>query len=109
MCEVCAAAQRRGSLGNALEERDRLEEEEDDEELDLLEGEEDSDVWPPHPFQCVPLFSLQSLCERTDVPLAQTDATRHPGSPARAGRRMTLVQPPAYPGFDKLYRSPDIP
>lgn len=57
MCEVCAAAQRRGSLGNALEERDRLlEEEDDDDELDLLEGEEDSDIWPPHPFQCFVYF-----------------------------------------------------
>jgi hypothetical protein len=69
----------------------------------LLEGEEDSDVWPPHPFQCVPLFSVQCSYERTDVPLAQTDATRHPGSPARAGRRLILAQPPAYPGFDTLY------
>ncbi|GAA5998996.1 3',5'-cyclic-nucleotide phosphodiesterase PDE2 [Rhodotorula paludigena] len=52
MCEVCAAAQRRGSLGNAFEERDRqFDDDEDDEELELLEAEEVSDVWPPHPFQ----------------------------------------------------------
>lgn len=52
MCEVCAAAQRRGSLGNALDERDRLlDEDEDDEELEGLELAEDADVWPPHPFQ----------------------------------------------------------
>ncbi|GAA6048229.1 hypothetical protein JCM3770_006493 [Rhodotorula araucariae] len=52
MCEVCSAAQRRGSLGNALDERDRfVDEDEDDEELDLLEVAQDSDVWPPHPFQ----------------------------------------------------------
>ncbi|BGP40013.1 3',5'-cyclic-nucleotide phosphodiesterase [Rhodotorula kratochvilovae] len=52
MCEVCSAAQRRGSLGNALDERDRfVDEDEDDEELELLEVAEDSDVWPPHPFQ----------------------------------------------------------
>lgn len=49
MCEVCAAAQRRGSL--PLDGLEREMEELDDEELDLLEEEEVGDVWPPHPFQ----------------------------------------------------------
>ncbi|GAA5842573.1 hypothetical protein JCM9279_003623 [Rhodotorula babjevae] len=53
MCEVCAAAQRRGSLGsNAFDERDRLDDDDDDDdELEGLELAEDADVWPPHPFQ----------------------------------------------------------
>ncbi|GAA5899274.1 hypothetical protein JCM6882_009302 [Rhodosporidiobolus microsporus] len=51
MCEACAAAQRRGSLGNAMAGIERMEEMESDEELELLEDEEDADVWPPHPFQ----------------------------------------------------------
>ncbi|GAA5959812.1 hypothetical protein JCM21900_001026 [Sporobolomyces salmonicolor] len=50
MCEVCAAQQRRGSLGNVLAGLEREQELSEDEELDPLE-EEDADVWPPHPFQ----------------------------------------------------------
>ncbi|GAA5899894.1 hypothetical protein JCM5296_006208 [Sporobolomyces johnsonii] len=50
MCEVCAAQQRRGSLGNALAGLEREQELSEDEELDPFE-EEDADVWPPHPFQ----------------------------------------------------------
>ncbi|GAA5989589.1 hypothetical protein JCM10908_000545 [Rhodotorula pacifica] len=57
MCEVCAAAQRRGSLDNALDgvvrqlEDDDHEEEEEDEELHLLDAAEEANLWPPHPFQ----------------------------------------------------------
>ncbi|BGP16120.1 hypothetical protein JCM10213_007500 [Rhodosporidiobolus nylandii] len=51
MCEVCAAAQRRGSLGGPLTDLEREREELEDEELQLLEHEEDADIWPPHPFQ----------------------------------------------------------
>ncbi|GAA6027204.1 hypothetical protein JCM8097_002482 [Rhodosporidiobolus ruineniae] len=51
MCEVCAAAQRRGSLGEALAGLEREMEEQEEEELELLEDEEVGDVWPPHPFQ----------------------------------------------------------
>jgi hypothetical protein len=65
MCEVCAAAQRRGSLGNALAGLEREAESQDEEELELLEDEEIGDVWPPHPFQCV--FS------RSHLPLSVAD------------------------------------
>ncbi|GAA5851196.1 hypothetical protein JCM8547_004162 [Rhodosporidiobolus lusitaniae] len=52
MCEVCAAAQRRGSLGGVLTDLERaLAAEQEEEELELLEDEEVGDVWPPHPFQ----------------------------------------------------------
>ncbi|GAA6011975.1 hypothetical protein JCM10207_003446 [Rhodosporidiobolus poonsookiae] len=51
MCEVCAAAQRRGSLGGALTGLEHELEDQEIEELDLLEDEEDADIWPPHPFQ----------------------------------------------------------
>ncbi|GAA5978697.1 hypothetical protein JCM11641_006146 [Rhodosporidiobolus odoratus] len=51
MCEVCAAAQRRGSLGGPLTNLQRELEEQDEEGLEPLEDEDIGDVWPPHPFQ----------------------------------------------------------
>lgn len=60
MCEVCAAAQRRGSLGNALDEAlrqrddDDRDDEEEEEELHFLDAAEEANLWPPHPFQYVP-------------------------------------------------------
>ncbi|GAA5879403.1 hypothetical protein JCM3774_005230 [Rhodotorula dairenensis] len=57
MCEVCAAGQRRGSLGNALEDAirqlgdDERDDEEEEEELHLLDAAEEANLWPPHPFQ----------------------------------------------------------
>lgn len=55
MCEVCAAAQRRGSLGNVIEAVVRQfegdDDEEDEEELHLLDDAEELNLWPPHPFQ----------------------------------------------------------
>lgn len=55
MCEVCAAAQRRGSLGNAFDDAirqfDDPDEDEEEEELHLLDAAEEANLWPPHPFQ----------------------------------------------------------
>ncbi|BGP55449.1 3',5'-cyclic-nucleotide phosphodiesterase [Rhodotorula sphaerocarpa] len=55
MCEVCAAAQRRGSLGNVIEavvkQYEGDDDEEDEEELHLLDDAEELNLWPPHPFQ----------------------------------------------------------
>lgn len=57
MCEVCSAAQRRGSLGNAFDDAirqlDDPDEDEEEEELHLLDAAEEANLWPPHPFQYV--------------------------------------------------------